>query len=173
MGAEPDVIKRDIERTRSEMSETVEAIGYKADVPSRAKESISGTVDSLKSKVTGATPDPGQAKHQARRAAGAAQDNPLGLAIGAVAAGFLAGMLTPSTRRENEAFGEVADQVKGQIAETAQTAVEHGKQAAQDVAQQTAQAAKDATQQAATEHGQEVKETAQSNAQSTAETIRA
>ena len=34
------------------MSETVEAVGYKADVPSRAKDKVSETVDNLKNKVS-------------------------------------------------------------------------------------------------------------------------
>jgi hypothetical protein len=34
MGQDPDVIQEDIEQTRADMGETVEAVGYKADVPS-------------------------------------------------------------------------------------------------------------------------------------------
>ena len=34
------------------MSETVEAVGYKADVPSRAKDKVSQTVDNVKNKVS-------------------------------------------------------------------------------------------------------------------------
>jgi Protein of unknown function (DUF3618) len=33
MGQDPDEIRQEIEQTRAEMGETVEAIGYKADVP--------------------------------------------------------------------------------------------------------------------------------------------
>ena len=51
MGKDPDAIREEIEQTRAEMTETVEAIGYKADVPSRAKEKLSEKVDSVKSKV--------------------------------------------------------------------------------------------------------------------------
>jgi hypothetical protein len=43
MGQDPDQIRQDIEDTRAEMSETVEAVGYKADVPSRAKDKVSET----------------------------------------------------------------------------------------------------------------------------------
>ena len=49
MGQDPDAVRQDIEETRSEMSETVEAVGYKADVPSRAKEKVSEKMDSVKS----------------------------------------------------------------------------------------------------------------------------
>ena len=83
------------------MSETVDALGYKADVKTRTKEAISDRKDALVSKVSGNTPDSGEVKQGAKRAAGVAQENPLGLAIGA-AVGFVAGMLfrrPPSRRR--------------------------------------------------------------------------
>ena len=51
MGEDPDRIRREIEATRNEMGETVDALTYKADVKSRAKESLMGTKDSIKSKV--------------------------------------------------------------------------------------------------------------------------
>jgi hypothetical protein len=37
------------------MSETIDAIGYKADVPSRTKEAVSDKVDAVKEKVGLAT----------------------------------------------------------------------------------------------------------------------
>ena len=48
MGQDPDAIREEIEQTRAEMSETVEAVGYKADVPSRAKEAVSDKVENVK-----------------------------------------------------------------------------------------------------------------------------
>ena len=155
MGEDPNLIRADIERTRAEMGDTVEAIGYKADVKSRAKDRISDTKDRLTGKVSDVTPD-GQ---QVKRAAGVAQENPLGLAIGGIAVGFLAGMLAPSSRVEDEKIGAMADQVKDQIKETGQEAMERGK----DVAQQAAETAKEAGQ----EHAQEL----QGSAQQRAETV--
>ena len=179
MGQDPEAIRREIEETRERMGETVDALGYKADVPSRAKESVSGKVTSVKEKITGtagsvneSTPSTGDVKQAARKGAGMAQENPLGLAIGSVAIGFLAGMLIPSTRVENEKLGPVAHQVRDQVQSTGQEALEHGKQVAQEVAstaqehvQQAKDDLKDTAQQSAQEHGQQVKETAQSNAQ--------
>ena len=136
MGQEPEAIRADIERTREEMGDTVDALGYKADVKSRAKDRISETKDRLTGKVSDVTPD-GQ---QVKRAAGVAQENPLGLAIGGVAVGFIAGMLIPSSRVEDEKIGPMADQVKDQLKETGQEAVERGK----DVAQQAAETAQEA-----------------------------
>jgi vacuolar-type H+-ATPase subunit H len=165
------------------MSETVEAIGYKADVPSRAKDAVSEKVENVKSKVsdtatrakeavTGttsrasdrvadATPSSGQVKQQVRRTAGLAKENPLGLAVGAAAVGFLAGLAVPSTRVENERLGPVADQVKDKVKETGQEALDRGKQVAQEVASSAAETAKQATQ----EHGQDLAQGAKQNAQ--------
>ena len=157
MGEDPNAIRAGIERTRAEMGDTVEALGYKADVKSRAKDRISETKDKLTGKASDVAPD-GQ---QVKRAAGVAQENPLGLAIGAVAVGFVAGMLIPSTRVEDEKFGGVADDVKEKVKETGQEAVEHGKQVAQDAAQSVQETVKESGQ----EHAQELKESARQNAQ--------
>jgi gas vesicle protein len=150
------------------MGGTVDALAYKADVKSRTKEKVTDKVDSLKEKVTGATgtvsdaaPSGDDVKQGAQRAVGVAQENPLGLAIGAVAVGFVAGMLIPGTRVENDRFGHVADQVKEQVKSTAEDAVEHGKQVAQDAAHSAVETAKESGEQ----HAQDLQETARDNAQ--------
>jgi hypothetical protein len=179
MGQDPDAIREEIERTRAEMGETVDAIGYKADVPSRAKEKVSEKVENVKAKVGGtatrakeavggaasragdATPSGGEVKQQARRAAGLAQENPLGLAIGAAALGFLAGLAVPSTRVEDERLGPVADQVKDRVKETGQEALERGKQVAREAAQSAAETARERGQ----EHGQDLTASARQSAE--------
>jgi len=166
MGEDPDRIRAEIEQTRAEMSETVDALGYKTDVKARAKdsiqdkkESVMGVASSAKERLVGAgqtvgdaTPDSEQVKRQARRAKSVAQENPLGLAVGAVAVGFLAGMLIPSTRVEDEKMGSLSDDVIERAKETGQEALERGKQVAQDAAE----TAKDSGR----EHAEELKETA-------------
>jgi hypothetical protein len=179
MGQDPDAIREDIEQTRADMSETVEAIGYKADVPSRAKDKVSQTVDNMKNKVSGtatrareavtgttsrvgdATPSGSEVKQTTRRVAGVAKENPLGLAIGAVAIGFLAGLAMPSTRVEDEKLGPVAEQVRDKVKETGQEAVERGKQVAQEVASTATETAKQQTR----EQGQELAESTRQSAQ--------
>ena len=190
MGEDPDTIRDEIADTRERMGETIDALGYKADVKSRAKESIQekkdsakesivGATQSVKEKIVGAgssvgdsvssvggsvsdkTPDAGQVKHQAKRAVGVAQSNPLGLAIGSVAVGFIAGMLIPSTRVEDEKLGPVADDVKERAKQTGQEALEHGKQVAQDAAQSAQETVKESGQ----EHAQHVRDSAQDHAQ--------
>jgi gas vesicle protein len=172
MGQDPDAIREEIERTRMEMNETVDAIGYKADVPSRAREAVSDKVDSVKSKVgdtaarakdaiagtasragdragdkvggvRGATPSRGDVKQTARRAAGMAQRNPLGMAIGAAALGFLAGLAVPSSRVEDRKLGPVADQVKDKAREVGQETLERGRQVAQEAARSASETVKE------------------------------
>jgi ElaB/YqjD/DUF883 family membrane-anchored ribosome-binding protein len=179
MGQDPDAIRQDIEQTRVEMGETVEAIGYKADVPSRAKEAVSEKVDNVRSKVadtatrakeavTGtasqvgeASPSGADVKQTTRRAVGLAKENPLGLAIGAAAIGFLVGLAVPSTRVEDEKLGPVADQVKDKVKETGQEALDRGRQ----VAQEAASSAADTARQQGREHGQDLAQSTKQNAQ--------
>jgi gas vesicle protein len=181
MGEDPGQIRQEIEQTREQMGETVDALGYKADVKTRAKESlqdkkesvresVTGAKESVKATITGATgrvseatPDRGevadsarQANVKVRRAAGVAQENPIGLALGSVAVGFLAGMLIPASRVEDEKLGPVADQVKEQVRETGQEALERGKA----VAQEAAQTAKETAQQSGQEQAEQLKQSA-------------
>jgi hypothetical protein len=55
VGEEPEVIRRRIERTRDEMGETLDAIAYRLDVKSRAKEKMADTVDRTKESISETT----------------------------------------------------------------------------------------------------------------------
>ena len=171
MGEDPDRIRLEIEQTREEMGDTVDALSYKADVKSRAKdnlrekkEAVVGATQSVKDRVVGAgqsvgdaTPDAEQVKRQARRAKSVAEENPLGLAVGSIAVGFLAGMLIPSTRVEDERIGPLADDVKDRAKQTGQEALERGKQVAQDAAETAKESAQS--------HGEELRDSAKEQAQ--------
>jgi Protein of unknown function (DUF3618) len=161
MGQDTGQIRQDIEETRGRMGETVEALGYKADVPGRAKEAVSGRVDSVKAKISGATPDAGEVKQGAYRAKGMAQENPLGLALGAVAVGFVGGLLIPATRVEDEKIGPMADQVKEKAKETGQEAMDRGR----EVARQATDSAKETAQEAGRKHAEGLRDSAQQKAE--------
>jgi hypothetical protein len=88
----------------------------------------------------------------ARRGAGIVQENPLGLALGALAVGFLAGLAAPISDLEREKIGPLRDDLVERAKSVTTDAIEHGKQ----VLQETAQAALGAAQQSAQEHGQQV-----------------
>jgi gas vesicle protein len=171
MGEDPDAIRDEIADTRERMGDTIDALGYKADVKTRAKDNVSGKVDAMKQRLglagrraSDATPDAEEVKHQVRRAAGIAQENPLGLAVGATAVGFLAGLLVPSSNAEDEKLGPVADRVKDQVKETGHEAFDRGR----EVAQSAAQSAAETVSEEGRKHGEELAD----NAKEAAATLR-
>jgi ElaB/YqjD/DUF883 family membrane-anchored ribosome-binding protein len=171
MGEETTRIRSEIEDTRERMGDTVDQLAYKANVPGRVKGSLADKRDRLKhqmqgtaSRVNDATPDASDVRDGAKQVVGVAEENPLGLALGGVAAGFLLGMLLPSTRIEDEKVGPVADDVKELAKETGQEALERGKDVAQDAAQAAGESAQDAV--------QNVKETVQESGREQAEELR-
>jgi gas vesicle protein len=164
MGEDPTRIRREIEQTRAEMGDTVDALGYKTDVKARTRDKIGDVKDRVTGTMSDRTPDAGQVKGRAKRAAGIAQENPIGLAVGGIAVGFLAGLLVPTSRMEDEKIGPMAEQVREQVKETGQEALERGK----DVAQQAASSAADTAREAGSEHAEELKGSAQERMQSTA-----
>ena len=175
MGQAPDDIRQDIEQTRERMSEKADALAYKADVPARtkdrvddAKESVMTKVHDVTDRVTGkahevqdrvtgkaaeaqdrvrgsAGDGTDQARHRVKQAGGVVQNNPLGLAIGAAAVGFLAGLVIPTSRTEHERLGSAGEQIRGRAKEMGAEAVDRGRQ----VADTTKEAAKDAAKESA------------------------
>jgi Protein of unknown function (DUF3618) len=160
MGETPDDIRDEIEDTRARMGDTVEAIGYKADVPNRMKESVSekkdsliGSIsggasavadktDALVSRVGGAVPDGNQLKDGAAKV-GVSKENPLGLVVAAAAIGFVLGTLLPATRVENEKLGEMSDELTDKAKEAGQEALDRGKSVAQDALQAAGETAQE------------------------------
>jgi ElaB/YqjD/DUF883 family membrane-anchored ribosome-binding protein len=182
MGKDPDAIEREIEERRERIGERIDALSYKADVKSRVgaaaaekrdqvtgqvRELVSGAQEQV-SRASDGTPDPEDVKQQTRRAAGIVRENPLGLALGAVAAGFLLGLLLPSTPMEDEKLGEAADAVKAKAAETGEEALDRGKRVAQEVAESAAQTVKESGGQ----HAGELADSARGRAAEAAETAR-
>lgn len=98
--SEPEQIEREIEETREQLGDTVEALARKTDVKAQARQkvqdtkaSVSAKTEQLVGKAKEASPDTtSQAAAQVSRTA---RDNPLPLvALTAFAAGFLAGRIT-------------------------------------------------------------------------------
>jgi hypothetical protein len=81
-----------------------------------------------------------------------AQSNPVGLALGATAIGFLIGLALPTSRIEDEKLGPVADRVKEQASDFAQESLEHGK----EIAQAAAHSAADTAEEEARQHAEEL-----------------
>ena len=178
MGEDTRLIELEIEQTREHMGDTVQALADKADVPSRVrryagakKEMIVDRASGIKETVYGSGESVSNAGHevgerareaghqvgeQARHAGGVARENPLGLAVGAAAVGFLAGTLAPRTRLEDEAIGETADQLKGRAREIGEAAIEHGQAVAGDAVDAAVATARDSAEQHTQQLRQEV-----------------
>ena len=201
MGKDSSEIRREIEQTRARMGDTVEALGYKADVPSRVKDAVHDKVDTVKGTIGGVVggvkdalsgakdtvtgkvgdvtssvtsnvtdgvggiadklPSGADVKNVARRGVGIVAENPLGLALGAVAVGFLAGLLTPVTDYEREKVGPIRDDLLDRAQSVGSDVLEHGKQ----VLQETVQSAVQTAQQSAQTHSKHVVNEATGSAQ--------
>jgi len=139
MGKEPSDIRTEIEQTRERVGNEVDAISYKTDVPARVgdfvddkKQAVTGKLSDVKDAVAGTASNVLPDGERVGRLKDTAERNPLGLAVGGVALGFVAGLLLPSTRVENKAMGETSDKITDAVKETASDAIESGKQVAQD-----------------------------------------
>ena len=182
MAETSEVIRRDIERTRFEMGQTLDALEYKANAPARAKgwigrkkhavtggcgtafSSVSRATDSMISRVSGAAPGTADMRDGAASVKDTAERNPLGLAVAGAAAGFVVGLLAPTTRFEDEKVGPIADQVKSQAADAGGEALEHGKQVAQAAAETAVETVKEEGKQ----HGEELAASIQDKARAAA-----
>jgi hypothetical protein len=176
MAQEPDAIRAEIAATRQRMGAAVDALAYKTDVKARARDKIDEVreivstatesfVASVREPLDGQTTEEGapMSTNTSSSTSASSQDwedeggllkrNPLAVAFGAAALGFLAGLLVPSTPAENERLGPVADQVKQSARDAAQEAVGRGKAIAADAAVSATSAVKETAQNAVSETG--------------------
>ena len=97
---DPEQIREEIEETRRELGDTVEALAAKADVKARMREKVVSTKDSaaqkkddLMGKAKGASPD--SVSSGATQVTQKAKENPVPLGVaGAFLGGFLLGRIT-------------------------------------------------------------------------------
>ena len=167
MGQDPSDIRAELEETRSRVGDEVDALSYKTDVSARVGDYVDEKKQAVKDKVTGAreavTGTASRAVPSGERVGrvkDTAERNPMGLAVGAAAVGFVAGLMIPSTRVENERMGEMSDRLVEAAKETAGEAVDRGKQVAQDAVQTAAESSR--------EQGQELASNLQERAQESA-----
>jgi Protein of unknown function (DUF3618) len=138
-----DEIRNEIEHTRERMSDTVDALAYKANVPRRAKNWLGEKKEAVTSAVSGNTPDGEEMKRGAWTVRRSAERNPLGLALGGAAVGFVVGLLMPSTRLEDERLGPTAGELKSTAADAGREALDRGKDVAQEAGQSALETAKE------------------------------
>jgi Protein of unknown function (DUF3618) len=140
-------IRSEIETTRERVGETVDALAYKADVPTRTKNWLEEKKDAVTSRVSGVTPDGQEVKQRVGSMKDTAERNPIGLAVGGAAVGFVMGMLVPSTRVEDERLGAAADEVKSTAVDAGREALDRGKEVAQQAAETAKEAGRDQAEQ--------------------------
>jgi len=168
MGEDPSVIRAQIEQTRERVGNEVDALSYKTDVGARTSDYVDEKKEAVKAKLTGAketitgpVPDRRAIRRGTSHMRNTAESNPLGLAVGGLALGYMLGTLLPQTRVENERVGEMSDRMIEAAKETAGEAVDRGKA----VAQEAVDAAVDTATDAGREQGDELTTHLQERAQ--------
>ena len=128
----------------------MDALSYKTDVSARVGDYIDDKTDAVKSRLTGAVdsvtgivPDQKTITRGATHIRETAESNPIGLVLGGVAVGFLVGTILPATRLEDEQLGETSDRWVDAAKETANEALDRGKQVAQQAVDAAVDTAKD------------------------------
>ena len=143
----PEEIQQDIDRTRQDLRENVDALQEKVSIKgaanrsadkvkesvSNVKDTIMGKADSAKESVASAGGSAGQLPDRARRTT---QGNPLAVGLGAFAIGWLVGSLIPASQREREAVEKVGPELAAPVQDVVSHAQEKGKQALQEVAEE-------------------------------------
>jgi ElaB/YqjD/DUF883 family membrane-anchored ribosome-binding protein len=127
-----------------------------SDTSDKLGDTVGGVTNRL-GDVTDKLPSTGDVTSAAKRGVGIVLENPLGLAIGAAAVGFLAGLMAPVTDYERDTIGPIRDDLVDKAQSMGSDVIEHGKA----VLQETAQAALSTAQQSAQTHGQQVVQSVQ------------
>lgn len=187
MSNNPDDIRADIERTRSELGRDVDALAEKVDpnkVVERQTDKVRGKWTELRESVMGSPDDDhvygtGTSMQDARERAGEMADeaqqmarnapqevkrrtrgNPLAAGLIALGAGWLVGSLLPVSRVEQDAATTVKEKAEPMVEEAKSVAKDMG-ETLQPQAQEAAQSVKDS----ATAGAQRVKEEGQQHAE--------
>ncbi|GAA3689653.1 hypothetical protein GCM10022399_01670 [Terrabacter ginsenosidimutans] len=191
---DPDVIRADIERTRSELSRDVNALGESVTPGHMARKGADKVKDraaGLKDQIMGSASDAGHATSDSASsmassvgdtAHGAASSvkrqargNPLAAGLVALGAGWLLGSLLPASSKETEMAeavkdraAPVLDEAQSTVKQMAQEGAEHLKEPAQEAVQAVKDHAQDSAQtvkQEGQSAAQDVGESARSHAQ--------
>ena len=140
------------ERVKDNVAERVETVrGTFSGVVGSVKETVANATGKA-GDLTGKLRSPGEIRRMARRGAGIAIKNPLGMALGMLAVGFLAGLAAPVSRYERATVGPLREGLLNKAQTIGSDALEHGKA----VLQETAQSALQTAQRLAQHHGTQV-----------------
>ena len=159
-----------LDTAKDKASDAVDAVQDKAsDLASSTKSMASGAADGTRHFAD----DTGRQFRSAQRQAGSWLDhqmtaNPLAVGAVALAAGALVGLSIPESDLEHQAFGDQADQVKGQIGNVAADKMDRVRDAAEDVTDEISDKAKSVADEAKAK-GQDVADKAADEAKSVAD----
>ena len=165
--SDPDEIRQEIEATRANLSQDVNALTDRAkpaNVARRQVDKVRDAAGGLKDKVIGSMPSTGSSGSSGSSGGGGSalsdrassapsqvraqtQGNPLAAGLIAFGVGWLASSLLPASQVEQQAAQKVKDNaapVTGAISDAAKEAAQNLKQPAQDAAQSVKQTATDA-----------------------------
>jgi ElaB/YqjD/DUF883 family membrane-anchored ribosome-binding protein len=139
MSTDPDQIRREIERTRSDLSDNVNALGDKVNPGSIAKRQVGrvrGAATSVKDAVLGSASDAADTGQQVAGTVGdavsnapnavarKAQGSPIAAGLIAFGAGLLVSSLLPASRVEQQAAEKVKDTAQPMVEDLTDTAKE-------------------------------------------------
>lgn len=167
MGKEPEVIERDIEATREDLSRNVDELADRVSpsrVVGRKVEGVKGGVSSVRSRIMGSahsaassTPSTGDVSGKASDAASSvaarAEGSPLAAGLVAFGAGMVIASLIPASEKEAQLAEQAVDAAK----EHGQPVVDQAKSVGQEVGQNLKESA--------TEAASDLKSSAQESAQ--------
>jgi hypothetical protein len=189
VGTSTEELKRDIETTRGDLGETLDAIGDRISpgrMVERRKNRVVSSVQSVRDRVMGTAAD---TSHAVGDATGGAvetlkgtpetvrhqtQGNPL--AAGAIAFGFgvLLASVFPATQKEKQAAEQLMDKaepLKQELKQTGQEVAEHMKEPAREAVQSVKEAATQGVQ-AVSDSAKGATETTTQAARDAADTVR-
>lgn len=136
---DPDAIRADIERTRRDLGQDVDALADKVNpgkMAQRQTDRVRRAATRMKDRVMGTASDVIDSTHDAmghaggavagapRRAASATQGNPVAVGLIAFGVGLLAASLIPASRREQDAAEKVKDAASSLVDEVKDVAME-------------------------------------------------
>lgn len=175
---DPDQIRAEIDRTRSDLSTNVDALGEAVtpgNIARRQADKVKGGMTGLKDKVMGVddptSPTVGErvsdhADDARRQVKSRTRGNPMAAGLVALGAGWLLGSLLPASEKEKQAAvtaKEKAAPVLDEAKSMAQQGGEHLKEPAQEAAQSLKESAQDAAETVKTQ-GQQQAETVSTSA---------
>lgn len=190
---DPDVIRADIERTRSELSRDVNALGESVTpghMARRGADKVKDRATGLKDQIMGSASDAGHATSDSASSVASsvgdtahgaassvkrqARGNPLAAGLVALGAGWLLGSLLPASNKETQMAeavkdraAPVLDEAQSTVKQVAQESAEHLKEPAQEAVQSVKDQAQDSVQtvkQEGRSAAQDVGESARSHA---------